>query len=286
MDIASWGLGRTDWPADGDATGGKYIWKDDQETPNTLMTALSFGEVAVGFEVRNLPTPTEALAPLRPGYVGNIFMGDKGFITVDHSGFQLYKSAAADMTGEKMREMSAGSLEKYEPGEGSKSSGDDTAPHMKNFLDAVRSRDYKSLHAEVEIGTHSADFCHLGNIATAPAACSSWIRSPAQPLATAKPPPCSRATTASLISCPTRCDVGSRFHSPAWRSPFFRGANALAKGLVSESRQRRNAHAGLGAGFTLPISPAHRTAASSRCLRARAHGSARHSVPCTPRNAR
>ena len=29
----------------------------------------------------------------------------------------------------------------------------------------MRSRDYKSLNAEVEIGTHSADFCHLGNIA-------------------------------------------------------------------------------------------------------------------------
>jgi hypothetical protein len=35
---------------------------------------------------------------------------------------------------------------------------------MKNFVDAVRSRDYKSLHAEVELGTHSADFAHLANI--------------------------------------------------------------------------------------------------------------------------
>ena len=164
MDIASWALGRTDWPTTAMSTGGKYVWKDDQETPNTLISALNFGDVAVAFEVRNLPTPTEALAPLRPGYVGNIFMGEKGFITVDHSGFQLYKSAAADMAGEQMREMSAGSLEKYEPGEGSKASSDDTAPHMKNFLDCVRSRDYKSLHAEIELGARSAVFCHLANI--------------------------------------------------------------------------------------------------------------------------
>ncbi|MCU1259424.1 MAG: oxidoreductase domain protein, partial [Bryobacterales bacterium] len=33
-----------------------------------------------------------------------------------------------------------------------------------NFLDAVRSRDYKSLHAEIEIGARSASFCHLANI--------------------------------------------------------------------------------------------------------------------------
>jgi len=41
----------------------------------------------------------------------------------------------------------------------------DTSPHMKNFLDAVRSRDYKSLTAEIEIGAHSANFCHLATCA-------------------------------------------------------------------------------------------------------------------------
>ena len=116
-------------------------------------------------DVRNLPTPTENLAPLRPAYVGNLFMGDKGFITIDGTGFKLFKSAGANISGEAARGAGAGQQEKYEPGESSPGDKQDTAPHMKNFLDAVRSRDYKSLHAEVEIGTHSADFCHLGNIA-------------------------------------------------------------------------------------------------------------------------
>src|SRR5690349_4741085 len=100
MDIASWCLNRTDWPATVMSTGGKYIWKDDQETPNTLQTSLNFGEVELTFEVRNLPTPTEALAPLRPNYVGNIFLGDKGFLVVDQAGFQLYKSTAAYLSGD------------------------------------------------------------------------------------------------------------------------------------------------------------------------------------------
>ena len=164
-DIAIWGLGRSDWPKTVMSSGGKYVWKDDQETPNTLLAAYNFGDVEVTIDVRNLPTPTENLAPLRPAYVGNLFMGDKGFITIDGTGFKLYKSAGANIAGEAARGAGAGQQEKYEPGETSAGDKQDTAPHMKNFLDAVRSRDYKSLNAEVEIGTHSADFCHLGNIA-------------------------------------------------------------------------------------------------------------------------
>jgi hypothetical protein len=35
---------------------------------------------------------------------------------------------------------------------------------MKNFLAACRSRDYRTLHADVEIGAMSAALCHLANI--------------------------------------------------------------------------------------------------------------------------
>jgi predicted dehydrogenase len=166
MDINMWALNRTDWPATVMSSGAKYVWKDDQETPNTLLAAYNFGDVEMTFEVRNLPTPTENAAPVRPNYVGNLFLGDKGFMTVDGTGFHLYKSAAASQ-GEGVRGASAstGNLEKYETGESAPSDKQDTAPHMKNFLDAVRSRDYKSLTAEVEIGAHSANFCHFANIA-------------------------------------------------------------------------------------------------------------------------
>ena len=36
---------------------------------------------------------------------------------------------------------------------------------MENFLAACRSRNYKDLHADVQIGVLSADLCHLANIA-------------------------------------------------------------------------------------------------------------------------
>ena len=77
------------------ATGGKFAWNDDQETPNTQQATFDFGDAQMTFEVRNLPTPPEGGVPVRgPNYVGNIFFGTGGFLVVDHSGFEVYKSTA------------------------------------------------------------------------------------------------------------------------------------------------------------------------------------------------
>lgn len=166
MDICLWGLPENGWPAEVSSVGGKYVWEDDQETPNTLSTAFAFGKSQITFDTRNLPTPTEGLAPLRPNWVGNIFMGEKGFMVVDGGRFQIYESAAANVKGEGARGAGAGNQEKYTMTAEEKSDRDVdyTAAHMKNFLDAVRSRNHKSLTAEIEIGARSAAFCHLGNI--------------------------------------------------------------------------------------------------------------------------
>ncbi len=166
MDIALWGLGRTAWPVSVSSSGGKFVWKDDQETPNTQQTTFDFGDAQMTFDVRNLPTPPEGLAGMRgPNYVGNIFFGSSGFLIVDGSGFQLYKSTAGDISGDAARGAGAGSREKYEKAMEEKPAPGDTEPHMKNFLEAIRARDYNLLHADIEIGARSAAFCHLANIA-------------------------------------------------------------------------------------------------------------------------
>ena len=46
MDVARWGLGVS--------TGGKYIYNDDQETPNTQLATLDYGDKEIVFEVRGL----------------------------------------------------------------------------------------------------------------------------------------------------------------------------------------------------------------------------------------
>jgi predicted dehydrogenase len=166
MDISLWGLPREGWPQTVVSSGGKFVWKDDQETPNTQQVTLNFGDAQMTFEVRNLPTPPEGLAPLKgPNYVGNIFFGSEGFLVTDGNGFQVYKSTAGNISGEAARGAGAGSREKYEKTMEEKPVGGDTAPHMKNFLDAIRARNHKLLTAEIEIGARSAAFCHLANIA-------------------------------------------------------------------------------------------------------------------------
>ena len=49
-----------------------------------------------------------------PDFVGNIFFGDAGFLVLDHRGFQVIKSSAANLSGEAARGSDAGSKEKYE----------------------------------------------------------------------------------------------------------------------------------------------------------------------------
>jgi predicted dehydrogenase len=168
MDICLWGLGRTGWPQVVSSTGGKYVWKDDQQTANTQQSAFDFGDAQVTFDVRNLPTLPEGLvAGTMPNYTGNQFFGEGGFLVVDPDGFQVYKSAAANVKGEAAHGAGAGKAEKYEKIMDEKAQEHEiwaTTPHMKNFLDAVRARDHKVLNADIAVGTYSANFVHMANI--------------------------------------------------------------------------------------------------------------------------
>ena len=168
LDIALWGLGRGGWPASVTTTGGKYAWKDDQETPNTQHAVFDFGEAQVTFDVRNLPTPPEGLIPMRQrSFIGNMFFGDLGFAVIDPDGFQIYQSTLSKLTPEEAAAPDGRRAEKYEKVKDEKAiEGDEeaTKPHMKNFLDAVRARDYKKLNADIAIGARAAAFCHLANI--------------------------------------------------------------------------------------------------------------------------
>jgi hypothetical protein len=160
-------VGRDGWPKSVASTGGKFIWKDDQETPNTQQSTIHFGDAQITFDVRNLPTPPEGVTPMAgPSYTGNIYYGDLGFMVVEPTGFQVYKSAAGNLTG--ARSAGAGRAEKYEKTLDEKAQEEiiwATVPHKKNFLDAVSARDYKLLNADIEVGARAAAFCHLANIA-------------------------------------------------------------------------------------------------------------------------
>ena len=73
--------------------------------------------------------------------------GENGWILLTNNAWQAY-----DAAGKVVRE-----------GEGS--SAQTQQLHIRNFLDAVRSRDRASLNQEIRSGHISSSMCHAGNIA-------------------------------------------------------------------------------------------------------------------------
>ncbi len=150
MDIARWGLGKQHLPKKVSSSGGKYAYDDDQETPNTQLSTFDYEDCQLVFEVRGLLTGGEGAIPYDgTNFIGNLFYGSDGFLSVDSTGFQLY-------LGEK-REISH-SMKATEPRIW------ETAPHMANFIDCVRTRKLESLRGSIEEGHLSAALCHLANI--------------------------------------------------------------------------------------------------------------------------
>ncbi len=150
MDYALWGLGQPGLPRSVVSTGGKYIYNDDQETPNTQLATFDYGSREIVFEVRGLMTGTEGeLRRLGNNITANLFYGSEGWMAVDPDGFQVFKGENNErvMDEKKMEKESYAS-----------------PPHFANFVAAVRARDPKVLHAPVEVGVMAANLCHLANI--------------------------------------------------------------------------------------------------------------------------
>jgi len=149
MDISRWGLGKHTLPAKVTSFGGKFAYDDDQETPNTQLAAFHYGDCEQVFEVRGLITGNEGNMTLEgSNYIGVIFLGSEGYLTVDCNGFQLF-------LGEK-REL-AQQMKHTEPEPWA------TAPHVANFLKAVRSRNREDLNCDILEGHLSAAMCHMAN---------------------------------------------------------------------------------------------------------------------------
>ncbi len=150
MDIARWGLNKSGLPSSVVSTGGKWVYDDDQETPNTQMATFDYGDAQIQFEVRGLLTGEEGGVPFRGGHtIGNIFFGSEGYMAVDLQGYQVYLGEKHELKHDvKFKEAKTW----------------DTGPHMANFLTACQSRKVADLHDDIEVGRTSASLCHMANI--------------------------------------------------------------------------------------------------------------------------
>jgi hypothetical protein len=178
IDIARWGLG-VRFPTLISATGGHFMFEDDQETPN-ILNAVYYFESADGkrkmmeVEVRPWITNHEAeigsgaygktevpaaglsaaaikgradkqsLGPkeAKTNTIGNIFYGSNGYLGID--GYDAYKTWLTDQA---------------DPGPSGKKQGD----HFANFIDCVRSRRAEDIHCPIEEGHVSTTLVHLAN---------------------------------------------------------------------------------------------------------------------------
>lgn len=120
--------------------GGRYVWNDQGQTPNTHTTSYQYADgMLVTFEVRDLASNKEAGMTS-----GVVFYGSKGYLTLTLKGeFHTVVDG--------------------QPGPSGKGSG----AHVElcqNFYDVVRSRNQEDLLAPLKYGNTGAALCHLGNI--------------------------------------------------------------------------------------------------------------------------
>jgi predicted dehydrogenase len=137
MDVARWGLGKSEMPRSVLSVGGRFGYIDDGQTANTQICVFDYGDAELIFEVRGLPTK-----PYRGAAVGNVFHCSDGYLVCPS-----YTSAIAySNSGEVLRRFNG------------------SQDHYANFVEAVRSRQREHLKADILEGHLSSALCHLANI--------------------------------------------------------------------------------------------------------------------------
>jgi predicted dehydrogenase len=148
LDIARWGLGVSEHPSTIVALGGKYVFDDDQQFPDTQLVAFEYpGDGKVGHR-RQLVFEMRIWSPYSPEDGidnGNLFYGTDGWML-------LSKRGTVKVFDAKNRPRPLG-------GEPSKMPG-----HQEDFLTAIRTG--KTPNGDITVGHVSTSLCHLGNIAT------------------------------------------------------------------------------------------------------------------------
>ncbi len=118
------------------STGGKYVFDDDQETPDTQTAVFEFPTCTVVWEHRVWEKNGPEGMPW-----GIVLHGEKGTLIFQREGWYI-------RDGEEMK-VPAGP--------------DMGRAHQKNFIDAIRGD--AAPNADIEEGHKSTRLCHLGNIA-------------------------------------------------------------------------------------------------------------------------
>jgi len=174
MDRIRWGMNINEHPTKIACCGGFYAYDDsDQEVPNLEVATFEYANGAVmELEVRSLPNPG--------GEGGLLFLGTKGYALINGSSFEAFVDGEPGPARAPAAGAQAVRAPRSAPTPTVSITREDLPvdarqeelaklgridPHFVNFLDAVKSRRYQDLIADVEQGHISTAQMHLGNIA-------------------------------------------------------------------------------------------------------------------------
>lgn len=140
VDVARWALD-IGYPRSVVSSGGKFVFDDDQATPDTQLVCFEYPDLILTWEHRIWsPHGVE----IHNWKFGIAFYGDKGTVLTD---------------GETWKVCELGDEPKRVASKPSRNDG----VHQRNWLDCIKSG--RLPNADIEIGHVSTALCHLGNIA-------------------------------------------------------------------------------------------------------------------------
>lgn len=143
IDFCRYVMGLDEMPVAVSCSGGKLFFKDDQQWPDTMLVSYEYPGHVLQYEMRLWSRPK-----LFGATEGAVVYGENGWLLVTNTKYQAF-----DAAGKLVRESSLGGRDAGQQA------------HIRNFLDAVRSRRRESLNQEIYSGHVSTVMCHAGNIA-------------------------------------------------------------------------------------------------------------------------
>ncbi len=140
IDYARYVMGLEGFPQAISSSGGKFFFQDDQQWPDTLFVTYDYPGQILQYEMRIWSKPK-----LFGAGEGAVIYGDNGWLLLTNTSWKAF-----DAQDKLVKE-------------GKSDVGQQA--HVRNFLDAVKSRKRESLNQEIHSGHISTAMCHAGNIA-------------------------------------------------------------------------------------------------------------------------
>jgi predicted dehydrogenase len=144
MDVARWFLGEPGLPPTVMSFGGRFGYRDDAETPNTLISVFGYAKAPLIFEVRGLPMKAgmRAMDKYLGTDVGVVVQCEKGYVTIGSNGGALIYGNDKKV------------LQKF--------AKNTLGQHRAAFVTAAQTR--KVVRSTAEECHYSSALCHLGNV--------------------------------------------------------------------------------------------------------------------------